>query len=311
MQITFTNRVFLFAPVWLYLILLSFFLALPSHRTELLVGSLFLLAEPHFGATFSLIFHENWRQFKLSDEGGSSEAIIVLILIPLILIGLFFLLFCIKREIAVGIFFIINIFHVTRQSSGILKILSKGKLSGLDSVFLWAGNIVCFIEIFRVIVLELENSNVFLMVFSGLTFVYCLYQLLWCNEKNKHTKIGCMITGLLMFSPIFFTKNILAVLVLGVSMHYCQYLYLTYRIVEGRGKPIHVNKKTIANSIIYCAFFIIVFSGFITYISVADSQIGLWIFIPMGFQLYHFITDAIIWKGSIKNNRENILLYIK
>ena len=311
MKPTLVNSLFLFCPIWLYFGLAIIFFAFPHYQTFLTIAILFLLAETHFGATFSIIFHKNWRQFSVSNEASDKEALIMLVIIPmLVILGLFFI-FCINQDLAIGIFFIINIFHVTRQSSGILKILSNGHIDLLDSIFLWGANAICFLEIFRVFILHLDSSTNILIIYLCVMGTYFSGSLIFSKKQYKFLKLGCMLAGFLTFSPIFFTKNILAVMVLGVSMHYCQYLYLFFRIVEGRSRTVFFDRHTISNNVPKAVFFLLFFSSFITFISVGRESYGGLIFVPMAFQMYHFITDAMIWRGSIKSNRDNILRFIR
>ena len=99
------------------LILYSF----PQFETQLVILTIFLLAETHFGATWPFFLD------KVNFEYIKSKKI-SFIIIPIIITILCLLSFVIIRDLFLLIFFAANVFHVTRQSWGVCKLYSNNEM---------------------------------------------------------------------------------------------------------------------------------------------------------------------------------------
>lgn len=103
---------------------------------------------------------------------------------------------------------------------------------------------------------------------------------------------------------------------MGVTMHYSQYLFLTFIVGLRREKEASQDKKNIFFKTFFVKFFtiLIIYSIIMTIFSVAGKNGNLFfkqlIVIPIIFQLLHFYFDGLLWKFSVQENRDNTLKYI-
>tara|TARA_Y100000022_G_scaffold156749_1_gene139139 strand:- start:469 stop:948 length:480 start_codon:yes stop_codon:yes gene_type:complete len=120
-----------------------------------------------------------------------------------------------------------------------------------------------------------------------------------------------LITGVLIFYPVCFVANPVHAIIMGVTMHYSQYLYLTSKVINKRNNNNDLNKKS---KIFSFLFIIIIYSLIMSILSIFgknDSEfLKNLIFIPITGQMLHFYLDSQLWKFSEQHNRENILRYL-
>jgi hypothetical protein len=122
------------------------------------------------------------------------------------------------------------------------------------------------------------------------------------------------LTGVIIFYPTCFVGNPVHAIIMGVTMHYTQYLYLTSYVVNNR-KENSQTKRDKKNKFYYnYLFIIIIYSLIMTAFSTFGKSTNLnfkdLIIIPIIGQMLHFYLDSQLWKFSIKHNRENVLKYI-
>ena len=102
-------------PIFFPLLYGSILFLFPNHEKELILLTILILAEPHFGATWPFFLNKvNYPYLK--------EKKINLIFIPLAIVMLSIIGFIYFRNFFLLIFFAANIYHVTRQSWGICKL---------------------------------------------------------------------------------------------------------------------------------------------------------------------------------------------
>ena len=120
-----------------------------------------------------------------------------------------------------------------------------------------------------------------------------------------------LITGVLIFYPVCFVANPVHAIIMGVTMHYSQYLYLTSKVIKKRINENELNKKS---KIFGFLLIIIIYSSIMSILSLFgknDSEIlKTLIFIPITGQMLHFYLDSQLWKFSEHHNRENILKHL-
>jgi len=121
-----------------------------------------------------------------------------------------------------------------------------------------------------------------------------------------------LITGVLIFYPVCFVSNPVHAIIMGVTMHYSQYLYLTNKVITKRTSLINKEKTS---HLYRFWIIIIIYSIFMSILSIFgknDSEfLKNLIFIPITGQMLHFYLDSQLWKFSESHNRENILKYLK
>ena len=123
------------------------------------------------------------------------------------------------------------------------------------------------------------------------------------------------LTGIIIFYPTCFVVNPVHAIIMGVTMHYSQYLYLTSFVVENRKKDYYLNTGKKTNIFSNFLFVIIIYSIIMTFFSTFGKNQNLslsnLIIIPIIGQMLHFYLDSQLWKFSIKHNRDNVLKYIQ
>jgi len=120
-----------------------------------------------------------------------------------------------------------------------------------------------------------------------------------------------MITGVIIFYPVCFVSNPVHAIIMGVTMHYSQYLYLTGKVIKKRSLELGQKKNDFKGFLIVILSYSLVMS-ILSIFGKNDSELlKNLIFIPIAGQMLHFYLDSQLWKFSISHNRENILKYIK
>ena len=139
-------------------------------------------------------------------------------------------------------------------------------------------------------------------------FIYSIYK--FKISENFFT----MVTGVLIFYPVCFVTNPVHAIIMGVTMHYSQYLFLTNKVIQKRNKnDLSLSTK---NSIFKNKFLItiIIYSIVMSILSLLGKNetqvLSNLIIIPITGQMLHFYLDSQLWKFSENHNRENILKHL-
>lgn len=299
-----------FPILFLFTYLLLLFLFPEKEQLTSLLVMLFF-AEPHFGATWTLFSDKNLRSYakKRKFEFVFMTSFIVLCSI---------LVFMINKNIFYLFFFLFNAWHVTKQSIGICKLFSKDLLE-IRYQSIAINTINLFIIFFGAILyLSLgilsfdtsKNLGILIGSFIALLFLYQIFR--FKNLENALTTL----TGLIIFLPSFFVMKPIHALLAGVTMHYSQYLSITFRVYLNKNKI-----RLFQNN--YLGFFkhtisylrLIIIYGFLaTFLtSISQDSEGFYanlIIVPIIGQIIHFYIDGLIWKAGDKNIRKINFKYI-
>jgi len=290
----------IFFPIIYFLILYNF----PALENLLIITTILLLAEPHFGATWPFFINKINQEYILNNK-------FLLIKIPIIICILCILSFFLIKNLFLLIFFGFNIYHVTRQSFGIAKLYSNNpiELKNIELIIYFWNIIFFFVGLLRfyypLITTESINMlNIFIIFILSINFLYYLI-------KFKFTQnFLILFTGVAIFYPICFVSNPVHAILMGVTMHYSQYLVLTYKITKNRELEIDKNKKNY-----YFIFVTIFYSILMTTFSLSGALnyelIKNLIVIPITAQILHFYLDSKLWKFSESHNRSAVLHYLK
>ena len=296
-------------PIIYGLILFTF----PQYENILIFVTLLTLAEPHFGATWPFFLNKsNFAEIKNNKIKYifGPIALIIFCLIGFFYINYSFLLF----------FFALNLFHVTRQSFGICKLYKKDeKELWYQEKLIYLFNFLFFaVGILRFYVPIINEENIFIVntiILCSLLFTFIFYFIKFNDFENFLT----FVTGTIIFLPICFVDKPIHAIVMGVTMHYTQYLALTYKICSKRrsensfAEAVKFNFFGIKN---YNFLLIIVVYGLVmSLLSATGSNNPNEVFksliiIPITGQILHFYLDAYLWKFSVKHNREVTLIHI-
>ena len=144
-------------------------------------------------------------------------------------------------------------------------------------------------------------------------FLFCVIFLYSIIKFKFSENFLTMVTGILIFYPVCFVSNPVHAIIMGVTMHYSQYLYLTNKVINKR----EIESQNFVKSNLFKYKFvltILVYSIIMSVLSIFgknDSEtLSSLIIIPITGQMLHFYLDSQLWKFSESHNRENILKYL-
>ena len=208
-------------------------------------------------------------------------------------------------------------YHVTRQSYGICKLYktNEKELIYQENLIYFINGVFFLIGILRFYIPIINFENIIqlnLIIIFLLTIIFIYY---YFKFKNVHNLLT-LITGSIIFLPICFVDKPIHAILMGVTMHYTQYLALTFKIFKKRetNNPLSIiNIKGILNSRF---FLIILFYGFVMtmlssyFTNIGDQAFKSLIVIPIIGQMLHFYLDSQLWKFSVKHNRDVTLKHL-
>tara|TARA_X000000950_G_scaffold155782_1_gene190976 strand:- start:5498 stop:6403 length:906 start_codon:yes stop_codon:yes gene_type:complete len=253
------------------------FLETTSIDTRLIV--MFLLAEPHFAMTLPLLYAYR-KNFALKPFYFSFLPIIIIIVSCILFFKLpnFFFL----------IFLFANVYHVNRQSVGFLKLQAKYKpsLAQIYEVLLHLLTFSCLIVAF---VFRSHGIPIAFVILVVAMLAMLVASKILNNSWPKIREIFVISQGFLIFLPIAVFEDILMAFAVGISIHYVQYLVISWSVLrKGFGFSL---VPLLLVLIFYSSASTGVLSGLIT-----KERISLIVFIPTLLQLLHFYYDGLIWR---------------
>ena len=257
------------------------FLSLDTIDTRVLV--MLLLAEPHFAMTIPLLY--GYRQNFAAQP-------LAYIYIPIVIILLASLLFFYKSDLFFLIFLIANVYHVNRQSVGFLKLQARFdlNLAKLYEINLHILTIVCLY--FALIRKTHEISIAIYLLLMSLISMIILIRVIQ-NKWPTLRELFVIVQGYFIFLPIVIFEDILLAFAVGISIHYIQYLSISWNILrKGFGFQLI---PLLAILLAYSLFSTGALSGMIT-----KERISILVFFPTLMQLLHFYYDSFIWRRSDK-----------
>lgn len=291
-------------PIYLpiiYFLILNLF---PSLEIYLLTFTLLFLAEPHFAATWPIFFNKINYPYIYHKKAQLLYGTIFVLLFSII--GFFTF-----KNTFLLIFFAANLFHVTRQSVGVLKLYYKSQaLNQMINISYIFAITYFLIGLMRFYFPVIKNENLLatnLIILS----VICLSLIYFKIKEADNKDILTFFSGIIIFYPICFVDKPIHAITMGVTMHYSQYLYFTYLIDKGR--KLIFSKNLIFNY--KFVLFILIYGIIMTMIVYLGKNESIFlkslIIIPITGQMLHFYIDSFIWRFSEKHNREVTLKYIK
>ena len=282
----------------------------PQFETELIIITILLLAETHFGATWPFLLDKVNHQFIKSNR-------ISLISIPVVIIILSLFGFFLLKELFLLIFFAVNMYHVTRQSFGVGKLYCKNQQEKkYQEKLIYIINFVFFIIGFLRFYFPIINENNLLYMNLLILILLLIFFVSYLVKFGFTENFLIFITGCLIFYPICFVDNPVHAIIMGVTMHYTQYIYLTYNVCKLRNHDsMSFNKVFLSKRVINYLMIIITYSILMSTLSFlgkySDMFLKNLIIIPIIGQMLHFYLDSQLWKFSEKTNRDNTLFYLK
>ena len=308
MSLLFKKEVFFVKfPILFPLLYLTILYSFPSFETQLIFLTILLLAETHFGATWPFFLSKlNFPHIKKNK--------ISFIYIPVLITVLCLISFFLIKNLFLLIFFAANVYHVTRQSFGITNLYTKDihqKKFYINSIYIF--NFIFFsIAFFRFYIPLIKYEHLIILNII-IIFLFCVIFLYSIIKFKFSENFLTMVTGILIFYPVCFVSNPVHAIIMGVTMHYSQYLYLTNKVINKREIE---SQKFVKSNLFKHKFIltILVYSIIMSVLSIFgknDSEIlSNLIIIPITGQMLHFYLDSQLWKFSESHNRENILKYL-
>lgn len=303
---------FIIFPIWIGLIYFFLISLFPQDRILIFFFFLFIFGESHFGITWLFFSKKDNIAWVINRKKS-------LIYVPLFLISIFIFIGLINLQIAILILTIISIFHITRQSVGIYKLYSN-KYVNFEIIHIYFSTLVWsfvgFVRFFIFPYLETHDNHLVeslypvIFYFSLITIIIYLILVFknYISSQNLYSS-ATFATGLLLFSPIAFVEYPQDATVIGVGMHWCQYLALNSKLYFSNLKKRFFQKPFFTNPFILLVLVIsysAIMSLLITDYAQNFSNKSHWILIALSMEIYHFYLDAFIWRFSDPYIREKI-----
>jgi len=288
-----------------------FLYTFPQYELHLIFFAILILAEPHFGATWPFFINR-------VNKSYINEKKIFLVYLPIFIAILSLIGFIFINKAFLLIFFAANVYHVTRQSFGVCKLYCKNNdEKKTQEILIYLINfiffLVAFFRFYKPIINEnnISSINIYISIFIIIIFLF--YIIKFKFSENFLT----FVTGCLIFSPVCFVSNPVHAIIMGVTMHYSQYLVLTFRICKKREMEIYENNTPTYFGIknykyIFTVFIYAVIMSVLSLTGKFDqSTLKNLMVIPIIGQMLHFYLDSQLWKFSEEHNRKYVLKYIK
>ena len=294
-----------------------FFIAtnFPSLTKFLFIVTLFLFAETHFASTWLFFFDkDNWYWVKKNFYN--------LVFLPVYIIFFICLIWIFNPSIVLILHYLASGWHVTKQSAGILNVY--GIFSKFYKYTVYFISFLCLAiglanPGILATTLNLTQTNIILL-FSFLIYVLIIY-LSWKRTLPKvFLELMPFSTGIIIYLPILFFKDLATATVIGVGMHWVQYLAIMWSSYLRKNQIIKKRKLSefLNQGFSLRLMFILIYALAMTTFAFigmpksidGNNQYSLFYLIPLIFQLYHFYIDGFIWKFSDPHIRKNILPFI-
>ena len=252
-----------------------------GNKIDIRIIVMFLLAEPHFAMTLPLLY--GYR-----DNFTSRPLRYVLIPFFIILLGTF--LFFQINNLFIAIFLLANIFHVNRQSVGFFML--QGRLP-FDMKFLYEISLHIFTLVCLYFAMVLQHHSIVagLVIFIITTALILSLFKIKIGSFPTIKQIGVIFQGYLIFLPIVIFSDILLAFAVGISIHYLQYLSISWRVCKFGF--LFSMKIVFFLLIFYSILSTAALSGFFTL-----ERISIIVLIPTIMQLLHFYYDSLIWRRN-------------
>ena len=288
MSLIFTN-VFIYAGILLFTCLMLAglgdfsvtlnFLDTATIDVRLLV--MFFLAEPHFAMTLPLLY--GYRKNFYNKPTAYIYA-------PLGIIFLASILFFYQPNLFFLVFLIANIHHVNRQSVGFLRLQTKLPFV-ITKIYEANLHIVTAIGLYLALIKKTHS------IMFALVLLICSLAVMGSLVRTSQKKwpsireISVFAQGYFIFLPILIFEDILLAFAVGISIHYLQYMFISWNILtKGFGYKI---MPLFLILVVYTVLSTGALGGFLT-----QERMSIIVFIPTLLQLLHFYYDGFLWKRS-------------
>ena len=294
-------------PIWFPITYLFGISNFPTYSQLFFLTAIFLFAETHFASTWLFFFDKsNYKWIK--------KNFFKLVIIPIYFLIIFVAVWFFSPSFVLILHYLASGYHVTRQSVGITKL--SGTYSKIDTFLIYIFSSICLIIGLAkpgILNIYFNANNNFLAVLALLYFLIILFS----TKKNFALlkRFLPLLTGISIYLPLLFFDNLAIATIIGVGMHWCQYLTIMFAI--------NIKKRIEKNSNNFLVFlkkrilFVLTYSlimSSLTFLGMPVNQVNknysVLYLIPIIFQLFHFYIDGFIWKFSDKHIRKSVGSYL-
>ena len=250
-----------------------------GNQIDIRIIVMLLLAEPHFAMTLPLLY---------GYKDNFADRPIMYALIPFLIVFFGTFLFFQINSLFVIVFLLANVFHVNRQSVGFFML--QGRLP-FEIKFLYEISLHIFTLVCLYFAMVLQHHS----IITGLVILVITSATMLALFKIKTgffptiKGISVILQGYLIFLPIVIFSDILLAFAVGISIHYLQYLSISWRVCK-LGFLFSM-KIVLFLLIFYSILSTAALSGFFTL-----ERISIFVLIPTMMQLLHFYYDSLIWR---------------
>lgn len=293
----------LLCPIW---ISISYFLLIHNYqdnRTLIFFIYLFLLGEIHFASTWLFFTNKDNRHWALNKK-------ISIFFIPAILIFFYILIGLNNLKVAIFLGSLFSSYHVIRQSIGIFKLFGGAKfhLSSLYISMIWIFSIgwllIGFARFFLPwIFTELgwAYDSIFfakqISILTSICLVASILTSIFITLKSNDLKMTlATLTGIYIYSAYSFVDYPQDAVVMGVGIHWCQYIALTGKLYLFSKNQI--NTLFDSSKLPFLLIYSLVFASIQTNNGSSYTVGTNLLLLPLAFQAYHYYLDAFIWRFS-------------
>ncbi len=310
------DNILIFSPLWFPFIYIGLAVNFDSLTKLLFILSLFLFAETHFGSTWLFFFDKrNWNWIQKNSYN------IVILPLYFALITIFAWKF--NPTAVILIHYLASGWHVTKQSIGILKLDRSSR--HIYNFFIYLISFICLaIGLINPGILSLNFSQTSLnLILLILLIVYI--NILFLSHSSRFSRILNNLlpvsTGIFIYLPILFFKDIATATVVGVGMHWCQYIAIMWSIELRKNQyknslrpEIILAKKSTFIKVSFVLLYALIMTSFalmgMPNLEIGKDYYSMIYLIPLMFQLYHFYIDGFIWKFSDPHIRSSVKNYL-
>ncbi len=309
------DYLFVFFPFWFPIIYLYLISSFPSISSALFIIVLFLFAETHFGSTWLFFFDKSNWQWLYSNQYK-------LIFLPIYILLIVTFVWFVNPAAVLLFHYLASGWHVTRQSVGISKISRRGGNPFSLLIYLPSLLFLCLglvrPGIFSGLVLLPKFSSYLIFLLIG--YFFFIYFLSFPLRDSKITTLLPIVTGISIYLPILFFKDLAIASAIGVGMHWVQYIALMWTLDSRKNRTIFSSPGSLLRNrrfstriifVIAYSFLMTVFAFFGMPRMISGSMHYSFLYlIPLLFQLYHFYIDRFIWKFSDSHIRQSVQPYL-
>ena len=307
---------FIYFPMWFPIAYIFLVGNVPSAASIFFIFSLFLFAETHFASTWLFFFdNENKEWIKKNSY--------VLIVLPIYILSAVVGIWFFNPDLIILLHYLASGFHVTRQSIGISKLSIKSEYNFHLLIYLFSfgflGTGLLKPGILNNFISQKSSLNIILIIFA-LTYSTLIYFSSKGYINNISKYIFSILTGIMIYLPILFFKELSTATAIGVGMHWIQYIalfgiiYFRKTNIKYKTIKLFINSTEFKSKISFIFLYALIMTS-CAYVGVTQASNGkaynyLYL-IPIIFQLYHFYIDGFIWRFSDKHLRKSMAYFLK